>query len=557
MSLPQFDTQSSLFGSVLSLTKGLFTEEDRYLLFATKIWPVLAGSRSELEKCYCPDNGRAGIEPVLLMGVLIFQFLERLPDRQAVETLKYHLGWKLALNVDLDARSFHHTTLVYFRQRLVDNEQAALAFRGVLDALQAEGLVPKKGRQRLDSTHVIGLVARLSALECVRETLRLALEELGDKIPESERPDFWPLFWERYVENKLDYKSGEAVLKAKQRQAGEDIQRLLKWLEPLAADARDGRQVSLLTKVFCEQYEITAETGAVERVKVHAAGVVINPHDPEAHWCAKGQGKAKKDWVGYKVQVAESMGKSPEEKGEPERNFLTSVITQGATESDEAGLRATMETQSKAGLEAPAELYADGAYISAAALAQAGKEGRELLGPAQMSAHKGTGFRTEDFDVHVEERRAVCPAGKENTQCSSLEEKQTGKVSYRFEWSTHCPNCPLRGQCVGENQKHRTLVVGEHHTILQERRREQQTEAFAERMKARNGIEGTQSELVRAHGLRRARYRGRAKLDLQNQFIGAACNIKRWLKRIVWEIKQDAARLRAALNIETQAPCGA
>jgi hypothetical protein len=35
--------------------------------------------------------------------------------------------------------------------------------------------------------------------------------------------------------------------------------------------------------------------------------------------------------------------------------------------------------------------------------------------------------------------------------------------------------------------------------------------------------------LVRAHGLRRARYRGKAKLDLQIQFIGAACNIKRWL----------------------------
>lgn len=58
-------------------------------------------------------------------------------------------------------------------------------------------------------------------------------------------------------------------------------------------------------------------------------------------------------------------------------------------------------------------------------------------------------------------------------------------------------------------------------------------------MKTRNGIEGTQSELVRAHGLRQARYRGKAKVDLQNQFIGAACNIKRWLKMMAWEIKQS------------------
>jgi hypothetical protein len=80
-------------------------------------------------------------------------------------------------------------------------------------------------------------------------------------------------------------------------------------------------------------------------------------------------------------------------------------------------------------------------------------------------------------------------------------------------------------------------LVGEHHTVLQERRREQTTEAFSQRMHVRNGIEGTQSELVRAHGLRRARYRGKAKLDLQIQFIGAACNIKRWLRVFAWEAK--------------------
>jgi transposase len=556
MSLPLFDSQGSLFGSVLSISGSLFTEEDRYRLFAQKIWPVLAGTRSKLEKCYCSENGRAGVEPVLLLGVLIFQFLERMPDRQAVEMLKYHLGWKLALNVALEQRSFHPTTLVYFRQRLVEQREAALAFNAVLEALQQEGLVPKKGKQRLDSTHVIGLVARLNALECVRETLRLALEELAERLPEAERPDYWPLLWERYVENKLDYKSTEQVFRQKQRQAGEDIQGLLKWLEPLPVKVREGRQVLLLRKVFAEQYVIV-ESGELEPVKVHATGVVQTPHDPEAQWSAKGQGKAKKDWVGYKVQVAENLGQEPRKKGEPQRHFLTSLVTQSATESDDAGLPATLEKQSEAGLESPAELYVDGAYVSAAALSQAQAEGRELLGPAQRSAHKGTGFGTEAFQVCVEERRAICPAGKENAQCSRLEEKQTGKVSYRFEWSSQCHDCPLREQCVGAGQKHRTLVVGEHHTILQARREEQKSEAFVERMKTRNGIEGTQSELVRAHGLRRTRYRGKAKVDLQHQFIGAACNIKRWLKLIAWEIKQEAAQLRAALNIAPQASCSA
>ena len=78
----------------------------------------------------------------------------------------------------MDSR-FHPTTLVYFRERLLEHEEATLAFRAVLEALEQEGLVAKRGRQRLDRTHVIGLVACLSSLECMRETLRLALEELA------------------------------------------------------------------------------------------------------------------------------------------------------------------------------------------------------------------------------------------------------------------------------------------------------------------------------------------------------------------------------------------
>src|ERR1700730_5853474 len=57
--------------------------------------------------------------------------------------------------------------------------------------------------------------------------------------------------------------------------------------------------------------------------------------------------------------------------------------------------------------------------------------------------------------------------------------------------------------------------------------------------KQRNAIEGTISELARAHDLRISRYRGFAKVELQNLFIGTACNIKRWL-RIVAETKSGS-----------------
>ena len=84
---------------------------------------------------------------------------------------------------------------------------------------------------------------------------------------------------------------------------------------------------------------------------------------------------------------------------------------------------------------------------------------------------------------------------------------------------------------------------------MQARRQEQKTEAFQKKCYQRNAVEGTQSELVRAHGLRRARYRGEAKVRLQNYFIGAACNAKRWIRRMIWELQH--ARIGAKIALET------
>src|SRR5258708_20073213 len=61
------------------------------------------------------DNGRPGVEPVILLGGLIFQFLERVPDRQSAELRKYHLPLTLPLNLRLNFNDLHHTTLSYFR----------------------------------------------------------------------------------------------------------------------------------------------------------------------------------------------------------------------------------------------------------------------------------------------------------------------------------------------------------------------------------------------------------------------------------------------------------
>jgi hypothetical protein len=103
---------------------------------------------------------------------------------------------------------------------------------------------------------------------------------------------------------------------------------------------------------------------------------VKNPHDPDVEWAAKGQGKNKKGFEGYKVQVGETVRGEPLEKGEPAQDFLTAVRIQRATESDEAGRRQVLEEQAQMGLEKPEVEYVDGAYVSAREIVQAGEEGR-------------------------------------------------------------------------------------------------------------------------------------------------------------------------------------
>jgi transposase len=604
MSLPDFSTQAELF-STAGLSASLFAETDRYRLFAKLVYPHLVRARAQLAKCYCADNGRVALEPVLLLGVSILQDLDGVPDRQAVDLLHYHAGWNFALNRQLGDPVFHPTSLVNFRQRLLEHEQSALGFTTILDALVEAGLVSRQSRQRLDSTQMFARVARMNRLDCVRESLRLALQELDGVVGTEARPAFWVGLWERYVDSQADYRASAETTGRKLGEAGAEAWQLLEWVRGAEGGAWvPGVQVQLLARVFGEQFEVVrgqvrsrpqekvavpaeapppgseaaearAQAGAPDSAEaptpagvgseagagdqpelglpVAATATVVpkgkgqldsdrvqNPHDPEATYAVKGQGAQKKEHVGYKVQVAESVSEAILAPGEPTRNFLTGIVTQRAHESDEAGAAKMEQEQAAMGLAQPPVQYVDGAYVSAQKLVQAQAEGREIMGPAQPAPRQEGRFSVEDFQVHVEQRQAVCPAGKCSTQCSRLAEEATGKVSYRFEWSTHCHECPRRDHCLGQDQRHRTVVVGEHHTVLQARRQEQQTEAFQQRMKQRNGIEGTQSELVRGHGLRHARSRGLAKARLQNYFIGAACNVKRWIRREAWKLRQAA-----------------
>ena len=67
MSLPDFSTQAELF-STAGLSASLFAQTDRYRLLPNWFIRLWRQARAALEKCYCAQNGRVALEPVLHAG---------------------------------------------------------------------------------------------------------------------------------------------------------------------------------------------------------------------------------------------------------------------------------------------------------------------------------------------------------------------------------------------------------------------------------------------------------------------------------------------------------
>jgi len=157
----------------------------------------------------------------------LLQFMEKAADRGASSHVVYHLGWKYALDLELDYPGFHPTVLVYFRDRLEEKKAERMIFDGVVDLLIELGLVKRKGKQRLDSTHIVGYVKAMSWLECAMETLRLGLEDLKAAVGRKKRPEFWERLWVAYVQSKVDWRLSKTEHPSRYRQCGQDMRDLL------------------------------------------------------------------------------------------------------------------------------------------------------------------------------------------------------------------------------------------------------------------------------------------------------------------------------------------
>ncbi len=255
--------------------------------------------------------------------------------------------------------------------------------------------------------------------------------------------------------------------------------------------------------------------------------MIGSPYDPDAHYAKK----HTTSWVGYKVHLTETC-----EPNQP--HLITHVETTKAPITDNQVTQLIHEALKTKNL-LPNKHLVDTGYIDAELLAQTKQQYEmELIGPTRDDYHwqsaEGKGFAAANFSVDWSKQSATCPEGKTSSSWSTAVDKWGNEVVKIKFASFDCAGCPSLHFCTRSKRKRRTLTLRTqlNYQALQAARQRETTTEFKEEYARRAGIEGTMSEGVRVHHLRRTRYIGLPKTHLQHLMTAVAINLKRlfnWL----------------------------
>ena len=432
---------------------------------------------ADFESMYS-EKGRPPVSPVVLLVILILQYIERLSDRAAASNLRFRLDWKIALGLELSYEGIHPTTLVYFRDRLIENEKASLAFDRVLEHLKECGLVRKGSKQRIDSTHVIGDVRELSRIELFHETLRLFMEKV--KLHKVFMPSILQEKNEYYI-SSISTRGASDKQKAKFiAEAGLTMKSFIEWTKDYReADviaALDSYQT--LATVFHQNFlDNEIEDDSVPELIRIATGKdhVCSPHEPEARYGSKGG----EGWLGYKMQVAEVV---PESEDLP--NFITYIDVNDATDHDSKAIDPFIAEQDIKDIQA-SEIYADTHYNTVENIETLKAQNINLKGPVMPVPKKPRELENQGFIYDSATQMLRCPIGLEAEMISF---QKPDKVHGRFSAIT-CSNCERRDLCKPQ-KRGKQITIRDSSEVLKARREEMQTDAFKKDMHKRNGIEG-------------------------------------------------------------------
>ena len=110
-----------------------------FVFFAETVYPEIAQHRRALAGLYAAHNGRPAWEPIRLLGMLLLQFVERYPDRQAAEAMQFDARWRVALHLQPGEVACDPSLLSVFRQRLLTGGCERLGFEAALALVTVVG----------------------------------------------------------------------------------------------------------------------------------------------------------------------------------------------------------------------------------------------------------------------------------------------------------------------------------------------------------------------------------------------------------------------------------
>jgi transposase len=491
-----------------------------------------------------PDRGQPAETPWRLALVLVLQFAEGLPDRQAADAVRGRIDWKYLLGLELTDPGFDFSVLSEFRSRLLDGAAGRSLLEAILETCKAHGLVKPRGKQRTDSTHVLAAIRTLNRLELVGETIRAALNSLARVEPAWLRswvpPEWFDRYSTRVEESRLP--KGQEARYAHGELIGSDGYRLLEVVS--GADAPAGLwevpAVEILRRVWLGQYYF--EEGQVRWRKAgdlpRAGQRIDSPYDPEATF----GNKRSMTWTGYKVHLTETCD-------DDEVHLVTNVETSLAVTAD-VDLTAPIHAALAARDLLPGDHLLDAGYVDVELLVGAQFEhGVRLVGPVRpdvsWQARANQGYDIAHFRIDWEARRVTCPEGKTSVLWQPSRDAWGNEVIHAEFARSECLACRARPLCTRARTEGRemTLRPREQHEALQAARVGQETKEWKAEYEARAGVEGTISQGVRALGLRRCRYIGLAKTGLQHVITGAAMNL---LRLAAWLSEEPQGKTRVS-----------
>lgn len=527
--------QQKLFGVGTQLSPRLRSrlESSWAHLFKIEVLPILFRNEDRYAMLY-GKTGRPNFSVARVLGLCLLQEFNTLSDQQALDTFSFDIRWRYALDVSDEEDYLSRRSLVEFRRRLAAKDPEMNLVRNVFDNIR-DRAITKLGLstrdQRVDSTHVISNIRTRGRLALFSNTITFFLKSLNEdqfkKVPKAIQQ------WHT-TESEGWFGLGPAEQKVK-------LQELAEYLDELIVifgndnEIKSSEPYQLLERLFREQCEIKNDHSSDEesskiQIKKKPEGETLqSPYDPDASYGHKGSG--------YSVHITETCNNS----GKTE--MITDYEVHGAARSDIGKALSVVERLDAAGLK-PGTLFADGGYPSVPSALKVSEQNVEFIAPVNRTRLSEEIMGRDLFQFDSEGFATKCPMGHSPIDHRILSANNTTRRSLHAIFDGDiCRSCKMLEQCPVRAPNHRSrgckpsdtvgnfrLEITPEIRLRDQMYSNQQTTEWKERYKIRSGIEATNSELKRSHGLGKLRIRRAAKVGFAVACKLIACNIKRWAK---------------------------